>query len=51
MDTKKEYIVFVTQYCTPIKLVASNKADAEYQARNNYAWEPHYADIEVEEIQ
>ena len=29
METKKEYIVFVTQYCTPIKLLASNKADAQ----------------------
>lgn len=46
----KEYVVMITQYCVPIRVFAKNEADAEYQARNNYTWEPNYAEVEVKEI-
>ena len=51
METKKEYLVCITQYCTPIHIKAANKEDAEWEVINNHVWEVAEASIDIEEIQ
>ena len=50
MSKQREYVALITQYCVPIRVFASNKADAEFKVRNNHAWEPNFVEIEVKEI-
>jgi hypothetical protein len=48
MSGHKRYRVFITQYCVPIDVVASNTEEAKRMATEDNKWEVADCDIRVE---